>query len=396
MPDSDEFILLLTDQNLNVLGDPIANWTNLDCTLRFNEPSSGMFTVPGGDWIREQLIPGARVVVNRYTYDGQGSGIFISGPVEQWLEERSDNGENAGEGKITVNFADDLAPVVARLTYPNPAQTPETQTTDVWTYTGNAEAALRELVNKNAGPGALTARQVPTLALGTLASVGTSVTVTAQRMQPLGEVAREIARIGGGLGFRTEQVGSQILFVVYDPPDKSDEVRFSFAFGNLKYLAYEVTAPKATVVVAGGQGEGTDRNLYERINAGEVATWGRYEKLQSTAGTDATAAQDEGDKALAENAATVRIPSNVADTDQARFGVHYGLGDLVAIENRPGNQLVDAIRSVHLQAWPTSGSIISATVGDQSAQTDLAWAIRIRELEERLGQLERIVVPAVP
>ncbi len=392
----DKFTLLITDANLEVLGDPITCWTSLDCTLRFNEPGSGFFKSPAYPWLREQIIPGARVVVNRHTWDGPGSGIVMAGPIEKYIDERSDNGENAGDGKITVNFSDDLAKVVARLVYPNPAQTPSAQTTDAWTYTGNAELALREVVNKNAGPGALANRQIPQLVLGSLASVGSSVTVTSQRMQPLGEVARQIAQVGGGLGFRTRQVGDQIVFEVYAPPDKSDNVRFSFALNNMKYIAYEVTAPKATTVIAGGQGEAADRNLHERNNSAEEAVWGRYEALASTAGGDATAAQDTGDRMLAESAATVRIPSNVADSPDQRYGIDYELGDIVAVESRPGQQILDVIRTVHLQAWPTAGSIFAPFVGDQSAQTTPLWAKRLRELEERLGTLERVVKPAVP
>lgn len=392
----DKFTILMTDTNLATIGDPITCWTSLDCTLRFNEPGSGFFTSPAYPWIRDQVVPGSRVVVMRHTWEGPGSGIVMAGPVEKFLDERADNGENAGIGRITVHFSDDLARVVARLAYPNPAQTAETQTTDAWTYTGNAELALRELVDKNAGPGALAARQIPNLVLGALASVGSSVTVTSQRMQPLGEVARQIAQVGGGLGFRTRQVGTQILFEVYAPPDKSADVRFSFALNNMKYIGYEVVAPTATTVIAGGQGEGSDRSLYERVNSGEEAAWGRYERLASVAGGNATEAQDAGDRMLAENAATVRIPSNVADSPDQRYGIDYELGDIVAVENRPGQQIVDVIRTVHLQAWPTAGSIFAPFVGDQSARTTPAWAKRLQELEERLGTLERVVKPAVP
>lgn len=396
MPTPDRFTILCTDANLNILGDPITSWTTLDVTLRFNEPSSGEFQVPAYPWIQSMLAAGTRIVVLRHTYDGAGDGILISGPVEKWLEERSDDGENAGIGNITVNFADDLAQVVARCVYPDPAVAPASQVVDSWTYTGNAELALRELVNKNAGPGALTDRRMPALALGALASVGTSVTVTADRMQPLGELAREIAVSGGNLGFRTRQSGSQILFEVYQPPDKSGSVRFGFNFGNLKYIAYEVTAPTATVIIAGGQGEGTDRALIERVNSTDRPTWGRYEKLQSAPGTDTAALTDEADDAVFENAATIRLPSNVVDTPDQRFGVHYNLGDLVAIENRTGQQLIDMVSAVHMQAWATAGSIFAATIGDQSAHTDSAWTKRVQAIEERIGKLERRVVPANP
>lgn len=392
---ADRFTLLVTNASLQVLGDPITTWTTLDVTLRFNEPGSGYFETPGYGWIRDMLVPGARIVVVRHTYDGAGDGILIAGPIEKWMEERADDGEKGGIGTITVNFAEDLAQVVARQVYPNPAQTPETQTTDAWTFSGNAEVALRTLVNLNAGPGALTDRRMPQLALGTLASVGSTVDITAERMQPMGELMREIAQTGGDLGFRVRQVGTSLLFEVYDPPDKSDEIRFGFNYGNLKYLAYEVSAPTATVVIAGGQGEGADRYVTERINATERAAWGRYEKLLSTPGEDTAALADEGDRELASNAATVRMPSNVVDTDDQRFGIHYGLGDLVAIEYRPSAEYVGMVSSVHMQAWPTAGALFAATIGDQSAQTDPVWAQRMREIETRLGRLERRVKPAV-
>lgn len=390
-----EYTVLVTDEDLVILGDPITDWITLDVTLRFNEPGSGLVELPGRENLREQLVPGCRIVVIRYTHETGGE-ILLSGPMEQFLHERSDNGENAGIGRITVHFGDDLAKVVARQTYPNPAQTPDTQTTEAWTYTGNAELALRDLVNLNAGPGALVARRVPQLALGTLASVGTSVTVTADRMQPLGEVAREIAQVGGELGFRTRQSGGQILFEVYDPPDVSTTARFGFNLGNLKYIGYELSAPKATTVIAGGQGDVGEpsRALVERNNTVDEAAWGRYETLHSTSGEDTAKAEDEADLKLAEAAPTIRIATSIADNEQQQYGVHYGLGSKVAIEVATGVEIVDVVRTVHIQAWATAGSIISATVGSQAANTAPSWASKITTLEERLGRLERRVVPA--
>lgn len=386
---SAEYIVLITDKNLTVVGDPIVCWTQLDITLRFNEPGSGLLITPGYPWLIAQVAAGNRVVVVR---DGS---VLISGPMEKWQHERSDDGENAGDGKLTVTFADDFALIAARCTYPNPAQTPDTQTSDFWTFTGNAEAALRALVNLNAGPGALVARRVPQLALGTLASVGSSVTVNATRMQPLGEVARKIAEVGGGLGFRARQSGTQILFEVYQPPDKSGEVRFGFGLGNMRYISYEVTAPTVTAAIVGGQGEGSDRFMTERLNAGEISTWGRFERLTSRPGSKPLAElQDDGDIALIEGAATNRLATNVADTPDQRYGTHYVLGDIVSLESWPGQQVTDLVRTVHFQVYATAGEYVSATVGNQAALTDPVWVRRMREIDERLGRIERTVVPA--
>ncbi len=394
-----DYTILVADQALDIVGDPIVDWTSIDVTMRLNEPASGIFTIPGYPWVRELISDGRRIVIIRHTSPDPASltgKVLVTGPIEQFLDERSDDGENAGVGKLTVRFTDDMAQVVARQTYPNPALAPDAQNVDTWTYTGNAELALRELVNKNAGPGALTARRVPGLALGSLASVGSSITITAGRMAPLGEVARRIAVNGGGLMFRTRLVGSQILFEVVQPPDLSGEVRFGFNYGNLKYVAYERTAPTVTAAIVGGQGEtGADRFVTERINATDVAAWGRYEKLVSRPGTDPLAdLQDEGDRALAEGASTVRIAASVVDTPTQMYGVHYDLGSLVAIEHQPGAQVVDAVKTVHLQAFATAGEIVSATIGSQAAQTAPYWVQRVQDIEERLGLLERNVVPS--
>lgn len=386
---AEDYVVLVTDPNFVVVGDPIVGWTSLDVTLRFNEPGSAIMVAPAHPWIVEQFQPGHRMVIIR------NGATLIAGPWEKSLEEASDDGENAGVGKLTVHSTDDLALVVARTVYPDPAADVDSQLVDNWVYTGNAEAALRALVNLNAGPGAIATRRIPQLALGALASVGTAVAVTATRMQPLGEVARQIAETGGNLGFRTRQVGTQALFEVYAPVNKSGLVRFSRGLGNLRYSSYERTAPTTTSVAVGGQGEGADRAMIERVDSGAEADWGRFEKMLPRPGTTDTAdLQDDGDRALAEGAATVRVATNVADTPDQQFGTHYSLGDIVAVEPVVGVPIVELVRTVHLQVYATAGEYVSATVGSQAATSDPAWATRIREIDERLGRLERTVVPA--
>lgn len=393
-----DYKILLTDSDLNYVGDPITDWISLDITLKHNEPSAGLFTAPAYPWIKNEILPGRRVVVIRTLgpeYDSPPS-VLISGPFEDDLHERADDGENAGDGMLTVHFADDFAKIAARQAYPNVTQTAAGQTVDRWQFSGNAEAALRELVNGNAGPGALPARQVSQLVLGAAAGVGTNVVVNAQRMEPLGDLMRQIAELGGNLGFRTRQVGRQILFEVYQPPDKTNEVKFGFGLGNLKYLAVQRKAPTATTAIVGGQGEGADRALTEWINNADEATWGRFEKLISRPGNNAMQElQDDGYRALADGASTVRLTSNVSDTPEQRFGHSYNVGDRVAVETGPGQYLTELISTVHLQVWNGAGEYVSPTVGSQADQSDPIWTQRLREIEDRLGRIERSVKPAV-
>jgi hypothetical protein len=392
-----EYLILITDRTLQYVGDPIVTWESLDVTLRFNEPSSGVFVAPAHQWTVDQMADGNRVVVIRRPdpEDGYLSSVLIAGPIEEWQIERADDGENAEPGKLTVNFADDLAQVVARQTYPDPTQSPAGQTTDRWQYTGNAETALRTLVDANAGPGALVSRRIPMLTLGAAAGVGSAVTVNADRMQPIGDLMRQVADTGGGLGFRTRQSAGQILFEAYAPPDKTGTIRFGFSRGNLKYLSVKRSAPKATTAIVGGQGEGADRALIEVVNSDDETAWGRYETLVSRPGTnDPQSLQDDGNKTLGDAAATTQVTSNVADTPEQKFGRDYQLGDQVAIETGPGRQYTDRIVTVHIQAFNSAGEVVTPFVGSQAAKPTPAWVTRLREIEGRLAKVERTVKPA--
>jgi hypothetical protein len=384
-----EYTILITDQQLDVVGDAIVTWTSIDITLRFNEPGSGIFTAPGYSWIRDQLAPGNRVVVIR---DGE---VLIAGPIEKWQYERSDDGDNGGAGTLTVNFADDLALVVSRLVYPDPLYTPSTQPVDSWTYTGQAEDALRILVQYNAGITSLPGRAIPQLLLGAYAGVGGAVTAKADRMESMGDVLRRVALAGGGLGFRTQQVGSTIEFQIYQPPDLSDQVFFSFSLGNLKYISYEVSAPTATAAIVGGQGEGADRFLIERVSQGALDQWGRMETLVSRPGNDPVADLNaSGDEELAGKAETARVPSSASDTPFQRYKEHYDVGTKVSVESWPGSMISDVVATVHIQVFPTAGEVVSPTIGSQAENSDPAWQQQMRVVDRRISYLERNVKPA--
>jgi hypothetical protein len=395
-----DYTLLITDKNLNVLGDPVSSWTSIDVTLRFNEPSSGQFTTPGYPWVRQQIVPGARVVCIRHVLGT--STVVAAGPIESATFERSDDGENAGDGTFTVTWADDMAWIAGRLTYPNPALTPEGQNSDNWLWTGNAELGMRALVDGNAGPSALAPRRVPKLALGAVASVGTDISITADdkvRFIPVTDALRLMAQRGGNLGFRTRQSMSQnvILFEVYEPDDLSGQIRFGFGLGNLKYIAYEVTAPEVNATIVGGQGTGADRFVIERSDPLSIASWGRLEVLTSRPGNDARAALEmDGDSALVEGGEGVRLSSNAADTVDCRYGIHYDLGDIVSIEVWPGTQITEVVRTVHIQAYPTAGEVVGITIGDQSTSNDYGVIDRMRRIDRRVGALERNTLPYKP
>ncbi|RLK22645.1 ReqiPepy6 Gp37-like protein [Micromonospora sp. M71_S20] len=377
--------LLVTDRNLNVLGDPITQWTDIDITLRFNEPDSGSVALPTGVLSPAQLAPGNRLVVIR---DGA---YFTAGPIEtpgalSW----SVRGGDSGPGTTTLTFASDLASIVAEVAYPDPARAITAQTVARRTFTNaNAEAVMRQLVTENVGPAALAARRIPGLSLGAVAGVGSAVTF-GFRLDQLGDALRAVALAGGGLGFRTRWTGTGITFEVYQPRDLRAQVRYSRGLGNLRGYEFDPAAPTATVAIVGATGEAANRAFSEFVSPA-AATWGRMVTVvdQRTAEDPAEIVQ-AGAEALAQGAESARLTADTVDTATQRYGTHYGLGDLVSIELNNGVELADIVRAVNLKATPATGEVVTSTIGTQSASVDPDWVRLLRDLARRLGRLEAI------
>lgn len=410
---SADYTVLVTDAYLNVLGDPIHDWSSLQATVRWKEPGSGAVVAPAHQYIRAQMLPGARIVIIRRVLGTQH--ILLAGPIEKTLRERSDDGENGGVGQITINFVEDMAWLAARLAFPDPSKPIDQQTTDYWNFTGDPEAAMLQLVNTQAGPGALPQRQVPQLRVaaysgvagtGTVALGDTSDVSPRERLERLTDVLRTIALVGANpagstpyhpdsLGFRTRQTQiageNVILFEPIRAKDLRSQVQFSFARGNLEYSSFELEAPTLTHPMVGGQGEGADRALRELPTTDpDVLAWGRFEGYVAQPGSQSLAqAQVAATQELAEKSVSSRLATNASDTVDQRYGVHYNIGDVVGVEIDADEYEIGPIQTINLQAYPTAGEVVGVTIGDQSARFDSAWAKRMSDLESRMGRQER-------
>lgn len=378
--------LLVTDQSLTVQGDPLADWTNLDATLRFNEPASGSVDLVAHPHVMAQLQPGNRLVVIR------DKEIWTAGPMEI-PQDFSWGIGSEGEpppGTVKVNFSDDLARPAGYLTWPDPA--------DVWSgqpdtarqiLTTNAEVIIRTLVNENCGPGALTARQIPGFALAALAGVGTTTSVNT-RLEGLLATCRRVAIDGGGLGFRTRQTATQTQFEVYAPVDRTATARFAEGLGNLRAVTYKQSAPTVTHALVTGSEQATPRAYIEVADTAAAAGWGRVEQLVNGSADNDTNGQltQEGTEALAGGSAPVELATVTVDTEDLKAGRDYGLGDRVTVALPTGVEVADLVRSIHLQATPDSGEYVTSLIGSPEATTDPQMVRLVRELSRRLGRLE--------
>jgi hypothetical protein len=381
--------LLVTDKQLNVIGDPLDGWTDLTSTLNFNTPASGQVTLPARPEYMALFQPGHRLVVIR---DGA---IWCAGPLEVPQDYSWGVGGNTSEpapGKVTVNFSDDLGRIAGHLTYPNPAaafSAQATATDAVWSATAmNAETIIRNLVDLNCGPGALATRRIEKLTLDTAAGVG-SVTSISTRFEYVLDPCRTVAAIDG-LGFRTRQdvATNQILFGVYAPADRTATARFSAGLGNLRSVQFKLAAPTATHELV--QGGDTGSRVFVEVDAGTADDWYRVEKLVDQSGTTNTNGEltQAGTLALGTDNPTASLSTVTVDTDDLRAGRDFGLGDLVTVELPTGLLVTDVVRSMTLAAQPNSGELVTSVIGTPDATTASATVRIIRELARRLGRLE--------
>lgn len=386
--------LLVTDRNLIPSGDPLAGWTKLSCDINHLQPASGSVTLPATPAVEQLLQPGNRLVVIR---DGE---IWCAGPFEEPQDFSWDLESDAGDGTVTATFSDDLARVAGYLTYPEPTKafSAQTATSNVKRQLDsvNAGAAIRTLVNENCGPGALAVRRIEHLALGGATTVGSTISI-GTRFEPLLDACRTAAATDG-LGFRTRQVGNQILFEVYQPQDLTATVRFSRGLGNLRKVAFTMGAPTGTSqLVQGGndpaeqpaEGEPANERTYIEVVSGHAADWYRVEKLIEMTGTLAPAELTQaGTRALGEDNPQASLETLTVDTEDLKAGRDYWLGDKVSVVLPTGLEVVDLVQTIRLEATPDEGELVTSVIGSSDRSTTTATVRSVRDLARRLGRLE--------
>lgn len=312
--------------------------------------------VPIGSDAATALVPGSGIIVLR---DGEQimSGPLLF-PVFNW---------DASGSSLDVSGASDDIAVEARLCYPDaPSLNLNGDYSD--DRSGAAETVMRAYVNVNAGPGADSSRQWDGLTLAADTGLGTAVSYTA-RLDVLGDVLRQLALVGGNLGFRVRQDddSSDLVFSVYQPTDRSASVRFSPAIGNVTRSTYGRRAAVTNAVIVGGGGEGTLRTFEVVLDPTSMALWGmRLESFKDQRQTtDVSELIQAGQEELDERADQVSLNVEAVDIDAVRYGVSYVLGDTVGVV--VADQVItDTVQSITF-TLDADGERIVPTVGTPGA-----------------------------
>lgn len=210
--------------------------------------------------------------------------------------------------------------------------------------------------------------------------------ITAQaRFDNLLELLQSISVQGGGLRFQIQQSGAGRAFSVTRPRDLADTIIFSRELSTVETTKREREGPLANYIIAGGGGEGTQREFVERGDASSLGLW-RAEQFidgRSKTGSDLGQMIDE---ALERGSPHVGYTLEPVDGETIRFGRDYQLGDVVATVV-DGSAFIATVRQVNLHL-DASGGTATPTL-NPSASVGRSRGFSIGRLTKRLSQIER-------
>ncbi|MFJ9037998.1 siphovirus ReqiPepy6 Gp37-like family protein [Streptomyces sp. NPDC102406] len=360
MPSPTALRVYVRSSTLERLGQ-VDDYTSLVVVPRFNAIGAITMEISADSDKAPLLVEGNGLIIKTPTGD-----TVLSGTIRtvDWSRSASD----AGSGKLAVGAVSDEEVLARYLVWPTPTAAIGSQTASVYKInTASTETGMRDLVNLNAGPGALASRKHPLLTLAANGLRGPALVREVNQFDNLLTVLVDIAG-AAGLGFRVVQVGSNLQFQVYDPTDRSGTARFSFRLGNLTDASYTTTPPTCTraIVVAGGSPSPRVCKVYDRTDPlfpGLILEQFVDQTSVDTASVDLTAQMDQaGNEALTSGAGQGSLAITPVDIPRLRYGRDYGVGDTVAAQLRGDTWYTDVVREVTLTS-STSEMSVKATVG---------------------------------
>ncbi|MFW0772535.1 Gp37-like protein [Paenarthrobacter nitroguajacolicus] len=356
----------------------IGNPSALSATVRHNLVSTLNITVPlAHERLPELMTDGARLKVK---FKGRH---LISGPIV------SEAGETDGvSGQVTFTVEDDFRILRDILGWQVPGSPISSQSAAEYrTYTGDAETIIKTAVTENgitrlAIPGLSVA---PNLHRGEVVPGGVPL-----RMHPLADKMFP-AMDEAGIGVTVRQVGSGLVLDVYEP--QLYPRKLSVKGRTLKKASWTKTRPESSRVVIGGQGEGTERNFRQVIDAARESQYGmRAEAFRDARDNDSSDVMDDrGRETLTETAAKNGISLDLVGTGIFQYGPGgFTEGDRVPVNLGNGLLMTETIREVTLNWVSKDYASVQPSIGEISNQPARIVAQRLAALAKGVRNQELI------
>lgn len=336
-------------------------WVNnprmADVTINHNLPSVCTFALDEDHrWAQALATPGARVVVEYTGLDDPEP--LMSGVV-------STKGERDGQvGTVTFSVKDDKSLWWELLGWVKPNGTRAQQGDDDSYYriSGTAEYVAKTLVTANMGHVNLPLTVAPNGARGSNVKATLRMHPLADRILPAVDHA--------GIGLDAYQDGAGIRVDVYQPTDRSGRPALTEASGIVQSGTWSATPPTVTRVVVAGPGEGRARKFVTVIDAAAEAQWGvSIEQVRDARDVEDTDPNMEdtliarGQEMLDEGAAQYALTATLSETPAFRYGVAYGLGDILPVQLTGAPVITERVRTINFSLTPDDGFVITPHIG---------------------------------
>jgi hypothetical protein len=353
--------------------------------LRFNNVGSWKATLPADSLAAEALRqPGAGVIVTG------PEGVIFTGPTTS--AKKVQTAEDP-DGIWEIEGVDDSILLRERLAYPDPSE-PDAglQSVAYDEITAPASTVLYHYVSANLGPTAPIERKIANLVLAPDTELGSTITGKL-RFEVLGSAFKNLVA-PDGLGFDIKQQDGDLVFAVYEPVDRSGDIRLDVENNRLSLSEYTYQNPRATRAIVAGQGQGDQREILEVATTESTASetaWGRRIEVfkDQRDAEDAGLLEQAGFELLAKDGKTLEgISVRPSDDGLMRYGYDWDLGDKVSVV---ANEAVAVATVTEVAISITeSGVYVLATVGEPDTASDETRGASVQSnQEERISNLER-------
>ncbi|MBC8093524.1 MAG: siphovirus ReqiPepy6 Gp37-like family protein [Pseudonocardia sp.] len=358
----------------------IRTWTDLTLEPRHLQP---------GTWsLRMPYDSQAARLTERHLLTFDFRGTRMTGVIEK-LSPQSDE---TGKPRLEVSGSDAMALLGDVLCWPVPSAALTAQAEAYYdAANGPGETRLREIIVANM----ITRR-------------GDDVVVPASRGRggPVGfhqrftnlltvvQAKAESAGLGVRMGLTNTTSSTRAAMTVefYVPTDRSNRVRLSHKVGTLRSWKHESTVPTGTRVIVGGGGVGASRLFYLGISAAAETEWARKREMFVDARdtSDVPTLAERSTEALLEAAAQSAFELDSVEAEGMRYGIHYGLGDLVTVELLTGVSKVDRLGGVKVSASLDAGMTVQLVPGNPDAINPMfAMAATVKGIRRQVTALQR-------
>jgi hypothetical protein len=380
------FRITLYDKTLKRIGW-VGAYRSLTLTLAHNQVSNAWLTLDGDD----QKVAALMTHGARYAVDYEGQRIF-NGPIT--------TREGAGPSRssyVTFNAQSDFRILGKILAWPNPTQDiyhqgyddDDVALGDYDVQSGvPAETALKHYVTANATRLGIPVTSATDLGRGADVDVSMRFHYLTDRLLP----AVDLAGLGVTVNMTgTDDQGTGFEVDVYEPSTVTRDL--SEESGILTDWNWSETAPDATRVIVGGQGEGIDRDFELMTDTARETEWGIFAEVFQDARDvelgDTVTLQKRGQQALDDAGPTSGLNLTFAETSTFRYLKSAKVGDGVNVSVAPGVTISNVLRTVTFSNNTSEGLLIVPGVGDAPGadRQDMLVARAIAALARGLREL---------